>query len=65
MLHGRGTGGLQVLPPGSTEWQWIRPIRGHAVCNVGDTLCSFDSARTPTTKTDALHITAVFSGGLW
>ncbi|GAA5967049.1 hypothetical protein JCM11641_000423 [Rhodosporidiobolus odoratus] len=38
MLHGRGCGGLQVLPPGTTEWQNIRPIPGHAVCNVGDTL---------------------------
>lgn len=38
MLHGRGTGGLQVLPKGSSDWQWIRPIDGYAVCNVGDTL---------------------------
>lgn len=38
MLHGRGTGGLQVLPPGTTEWQYIKPLKGHAVCNVGDTL---------------------------
>ncbi|BGP46645.1 hypothetical protein JCM10450v2_002493 [Rhodotorula kratochvilovae] len=38
MLHGRGCGGLQVLPPGSTQWQSIRPLPGHAVCNVGDTL---------------------------
>ncbi|BGP14511.1 hypothetical protein JCM10213_000385 [Rhodosporidiobolus nylandii] len=38
MLHGRGCGGLQVLPPGTTKWQNIRPIPGHAVCNVGDTL---------------------------
>ncbi|KAK4053174.1 hypothetical protein OIV83_001909 [Microbotryomycetes sp. JL201] len=38
MLHGRGTGGLQVLPPGTTEWQYIKPLPGHAVCNVGDTL---------------------------
>ncbi|BGP38552.1 hypothetical protein JCM10450v2_002501 [Rhodotorula kratochvilovae] len=27
-----------VLPPGSTQWQSIRPLPGHAVCNVGDTL---------------------------
>ncbi|GAA5925664.1 hypothetical protein JCM3775_001467 [Rhodotorula graminis] len=38
MLHGRGCGGLQVLPPGTTKWQHIRPLPGHAVCNVGDTL---------------------------
>ncbi|GAA5834082.1 hypothetical protein JCM11251_003613 [Rhodosporidiobolus azoricus] len=38
MLHGRGCGGLQVLPPGTSKWQNIRPLPGHAVCNVGDTL---------------------------
>ncbi|GAA5829462.1 hypothetical protein JCM11251_005060 [Rhodosporidiobolus azoricus] len=38
MLHGRGCGGLQVLPPGTSQWQNIRPLPGHAVCNVGDTL---------------------------
>ncbi|KAL5513232.1 hypothetical protein ACEPAH_3630 [Sanghuangporus vaninii] len=36
-LHMR-LGGLQVLPPGSTEWRFIRPLPGHAICNVGDTL---------------------------
>lgn len=39
LLHGRGTGGLQVLTPGSEEWQYIKPLEGCAVCNVGDTLC--------------------------
>lgn len=42
MLHGRGCGGLQVLPPGSDEWQYIKPLPGHAVCNVGDTLGSWN-----------------------
>ncbi|PRQ78046.1 Clavaminate synthase-like protein [Rhodotorula toruloides] len=41
MLHGRGCGGLQVLPPGTSKWQHIRPLPGHAVCNVGDTLSVF------------------------
>jgi isopenicillin N synthase-like dioxygenase len=41
MLHGRGCGGLQVLPPGSSKWQHIRPLPGHAVCNVGDTLAVY------------------------
>ncbi|KAK4058627.1 hypothetical protein OIO90_000071 [Microbotryomycetes sp. JL221] len=41
MLHGRGTGGLQVLPPGTSEWQYIKPLPDHAVCNVGDTLNVF------------------------
>ncbi|KAK4046710.1 hypothetical protein OIO90_006463 [Microbotryomycetes sp. JL221] len=38
MLHSRGCGGLQVLPPGSEEWYYIKPMPGMAVCNVGDTL---------------------------
>ncbi|GAA5821170.1 hypothetical protein JCM10212_002574 [Sporobolomyces blumeae] len=41
MLHGRGCGGLQVLPPGTDKWQHIRPLPGHAVCNVGDTLAIY------------------------
>ncbi|KIJ24508.1 hypothetical protein M422DRAFT_194605, partial [Sphaerobolus stellatus SS14] len=36
-LHNR-LGGLQVLPPGSDRWQYIRPIPGHVICNVGDAL---------------------------
>lgn len=47
MLHGRGCGGLQVLPPGSSEWQYIRPLPGHAVCNVGDTLCQLTKLALP------------------
>ncbi|KAG2035688.1 hypothetical protein BDR03DRAFT_922665 [Suillus americanus] len=39
-LHNR-LGGLQVLPPGHDEWSYIRPIPGHAVCNVGDALSLF------------------------
>lgn len=39
-LHNR-LGGLQVLPPGHEEWSYIRPIPGHAVCNVGDALALF------------------------
>lgn len=36
-LHNR-LGGLQVLPPGSDDWQYVRPLPGHAICNIGDTL---------------------------
>ncbi|ESK91153.1 2og-fe oxygenase [Moniliophthora roreri MCA 2997] len=36
-LHNR-LGGLQVLPPGVDEWQYVKPIPGHAICNVGDAL---------------------------
>ncbi|KAJ7626860.1 Clavaminate synthase-like protein [Roridomyces roridus] len=36
-LHNR-LGGLQVLPPGPKEWQYVKPIPGHAICNIGDAL---------------------------
>lgn len=36
-LHNR-LGGLQVLPPGSESWQYVKPIPRHAICNVGDAL---------------------------
>ncbi|KAH8104890.1 Clavaminate synthase-like protein [Phellopilus nigrolimitatus] len=36
-LHNR-LGGLQVLPPGSDNWQYVRPLPGHALCNIGDAL---------------------------
>ncbi|KAK0436293.1 hypothetical protein EV421DRAFT_1833024 [Armillaria borealis] len=39
-LHNR-LGGLQVLPPGYTEWQYVKPIPRHAICNVGDALSLF------------------------
>ncbi|KAK0185350.1 hypothetical protein F5146DRAFT_1167073 [Armillaria mellea] len=39
-LHNR-LGGLQVLPPGYKEWQYVKPIPGHAICNIGDALTLF------------------------
>ncbi|KAK0213457.1 hypothetical protein DFS33DRAFT_1248254 [Desarmillaria ectypa] len=39
-LHNR-LGGLQVLPPGYEEWQYVKPIPGYAICNVGDALALF------------------------
>ncbi|KAF8838707.1 Clavaminate synthase-like protein, partial [Paxillus ammoniavirescens] len=39
-LHNR-LGGLQVLPPGHTEWSYVKPLPGHAVCNIGDALSLF------------------------
>ncbi|KAH9912908.1 Clavaminate synthase-like protein [Epithele typhae] len=35
LLHSR-LGGLQVLPPGSDQWFYIKPLPGHAICNIGD-----------------------------
>ncbi|OSX60667.1 hypothetical protein POSPLADRAFT_1148133 [Postia placenta MAD-698-R-SB12] len=39
-LHNR-LGGLQVMVPGTEEWQYIKPIPGHAVCNLGDAMAIF------------------------
>ncbi|KAK0218517.1 hypothetical protein EDD85DRAFT_924174 [Armillaria nabsnona] len=39
-LHNR-LGGLQVLPPGYKEWQYVKPTPGHAICNIGDALSLF------------------------
>ncbi|KZV62550.1 Clavaminate synthase-like protein [Peniophora sp. CONT] len=40
-LHHRQLGGLQVLPPGSEQWKYVKPVPGHAICNVGDALAIF------------------------
>ncbi|KAH8705473.1 putative 1-aminocyclopropane-1-carboxylate oxidase [Talaromyces proteolyticus] len=35
-------GGLQVLVPGTdAQWKWIKPIPGHCIVNLGDTLVKF------------------------
>ncbi|KAG8624085.1 hypothetical protein KVT40_009061 [Elsinoe batatas] len=34
-------GGLQVLPPGSDEWKYVKPLRHHAVVNLGDAMVKF------------------------
>ncbi|KAH9936740.1 Clavaminate synthase-like protein [Epithele typhae] len=39
-LHNR-LGGLQVLPPGSDQWFYVKPLPGHAICNIGDALKIF------------------------
>ncbi|EPT01048.1 hypothetical protein FOMPIDRAFT_44858 [Fomitopsis schrenkii] len=39
-LHNR-LGGLQVLAPGTDKWQYIKPVPGHAICNIGDSLTIF------------------------
>jgi len=40
IVHNR-LGGLQVMPPGSDKWLYIKPLPGHIVCNVGDALAIF------------------------
>ncbi|KAI0751880.1 Clavaminate synthase-like protein [Daedaleopsis nitida] len=39
-LHNR-LGGLQVLLPGSEQWFFVKPLPGHAICNIGDALNIF------------------------
>lgn len=35
-------GGLQILPPDSSEqWCYVKPLRGHCVCNLGDAMVKF------------------------
>jgi isopenicillin N synthase-like dioxygenase len=34
-------GGLQVLPPASAEWQYVKPLPGHCVVNLGDAMVKF------------------------
>ncbi|KAI0783127.1 Clavaminate synthase-like protein [Abortiporus biennis] len=40
IVHNR-LGGLQVMPPGTDEWLYIKPLPGHAVCNIADALSLF------------------------
>ncbi|KAI0094396.1 Clavaminate synthase-like protein [Irpex rosettiformis] len=40
IVHNR-LGGLQVMPPGTDQWLYIKPLPGHAVCNIGDALAIF------------------------
>ncbi|KAI0062564.1 Clavaminate synthase-like protein [Artomyces pyxidatus] len=39
-LHNR-LGGLQVFPLGSDGWKYVKPIPGHAICNIGDAMNIF------------------------
>ncbi|GAB1741675.1 hypothetical protein NU219Hw_g7089t1 [Hortaea werneckii] len=34
-------GGLQVLPPGSEEWRYVKPLKGHCIVNLGDAMVKF------------------------
>lgn len=38
-------GGLQVLLPGSEDWQFVQPRDGHAIVNVGDSLTFLSSGK--------------------
>ncbi|KDR67205.1 hypothetical protein GALMADRAFT_80197 [Galerina marginata CBS 339.88] len=34
-------GGLQVLVPGTSTWQYVKPLDGHIICNLGDAMAIF------------------------
>ncbi|KAF7196235.1 2-oxoglutarate-dependent dioxygenase gloE [Pseudocercospora fuligena] len=34
-------GGLQVLPPDTEEWAYVKPLKGHCVVNLGDAMVKF------------------------
>jgi isopenicillin N synthase-like dioxygenase len=34
-------GGLQVLPPDSNEWCYVKPLPGHCIVNLGDAMVKF------------------------
>ncbi|KAF2154649.1 putative 1-aminocyclopropane-1-carboxylate oxidase [Myriangium duriaei CBS 260.36] len=36
-------GGLQVLPPNSDGWKYVKPLRNHAVVNLGDAMVKFSA----------------------
>ncbi|GAB7359732.1 hypothetical protein MBLNU230_g6906t1 [Neophaeotheca triangularis] len=40
LLHNR-LSGLQILPPASPTWSYVKPLRGHCVCNLGDSMVKF------------------------
>jgi isopenicillin N synthase-like dioxygenase len=33
--------GLQILPPGDSQWSCVRPLPGHAIVNLGDAMVTF------------------------
>lgn len=36
-------GGLQVQLPGTDDWQYVKPLRNHAIVNLGDALVKFSA----------------------
>ena len=36
-------GGLQVLPPNSDGWKYVKPLRNHAIVNLGDAMVKFSA----------------------
>lgn len=36
-------GGLQVLPPTTEQWAYVKPLKGHCVVNLGDAMVKFSA----------------------
>ncbi|TKA25324.1 hypothetical protein B0A50_06228 [Salinomyces thailandicus] len=36
-------GGLQILPPNSSDWVYVKPLKGHCVVNLGDAMVKFSA----------------------
>lgn len=43
-------GGLQIEDAESKEWKWVRPLPGHAICNLGDAMVEFSGGRLKSGK---------------
>ncbi|KAH9041814.1 Clavaminate synthase-like protein [Lactarius hengduanensis] len=43
VITGWGVSKLQVLPPGTDEWKYVKPIPRHAICNIGDAMVIFSA----------------------
>ncbi|KAL9090359.1 MAG: hypothetical protein Q9165_005393 [Trypethelium subeluteriae] len=43
-------GGLQIESQTSKEWEWVRPLPEHAICNLGDAMVEFSGGRVKSGK---------------
>lgn len=46
-------GGLQIKsksPPNLGEWEYVKPLAGHAICNLGDAMVKFTSGELKSAK---------------
>ncbi|KAF2233401.1 Clavaminate synthase-like protein [Viridothelium virens] len=43
-------GGLQIESQESKKWEWVRPLLGHAICNLGDAMVEFSGGRVMSGK---------------
>ncbi|KAI9711800.1 MAG: hypothetical protein M1820_001945 [Bogoriella megaspora] len=43
-------GGLQIENAATKEWQWVRPLPGHAIVNLGDAMVEFSGGKVRSGK---------------